>query len=66
MIENIFKEINLLKNNISKLINQLIKTMDINQEISINNSIKIQCNILSTLLNTKFLKLNVDLNKAQK
>ena len=40
MIENIFKEINLLKNNISKLINQLIKTIDINEEISINNSIK--------------------------
>lgn len=30
MIENIFKEINIHKNNISKLINQLIKTMDIN------------------------------------
>ena len=42
MIENIFKEINLLKNNISKLINQLIKTIDINEKISINNSIKIQ------------------------
>ena len=41
MIENIFKEINLLKNNISKLINQLIKTIYINEEISINNSIKI-------------------------
>lgn len=36
-------------------------TIDINEEISI----KIQCNIFSTLLNTKFLKLNVDLNKAQ-
>ena len=65
MIENIFKEINTQKSNISNLINQLNKTIDINEEISINNSIKIQCDILSTLLNTKFLKFNVDLNKAQ-
>ena len=65
MIENIFKEINTQKRNISNLINQLNKTIDINEEISINNSIKIQCDILSTLLNTKFLKFNVDLNKAQ-
>ena len=65
MIENIFKEINTQKSNISNLINQLNKTIDINEEISINNSIKIQCDILSTLLNTKFLKLNIDLNKAQ-
>ena len=65
MIENIFKEINTQKSNISNLINQLNKTIDINEEISINNSIKIQCDILSTFLNTKFLKLNIDLNKAQ-
>ena len=65
MIENIFKEINTQKSNISNLINQLNKTIDINEEISINNSIKIQCDILSTLLNIKFLKLNIDLNKAQ-
>ena len=65
MMENILKEIRAQKTTITKLLKKLISTIDINEEITINNSLKIQCDILSTLLNKKFLNININLNKAK-
>ena len=65
MMENILKEIRAQKTTITKLLKKLISTIDINEEITINNSLKIQCDILSILLNKKFLNININLNKAK-
>ena len=46
-------EINKHKNNISNLSTRLLNTFDINEEISINNEIKKETEILDSLLNIK-------------
>ena len=46
-------EINKHKNNISNLSNKLLNTFNINEEISINNEIKKETEILVSLLNIK-------------
>ena len=46
-------EINNHKNNISNLSTKLLNAYDINEEISINNEIKKETEILVTLLNIK-------------
>ena len=46
-------EINKHKNNINNLSTKLLKTFNINEEISINNEIKKEAEILVSLLNIK-------------
>ena len=46
-------EINKHKNYISNLSNQLLNTLNINDEISLNNEIKKETEILISLLNVK-------------
>ena len=57
-------EINNHKNNISNLSTKLINAYDINEEISINNEIKKETEILVSLLNIK-MKIIMAQNQQQ-
>ena len=57
-------EINKHKNNISNLSTRLLNTFDINEEISINNEIKKETEILVSLLNIK-MKIIMAQNQQQ-
>ena len=57
-------EINNHKNNISNLSTKLLNAYDINEEISINNEIKKETEILVSLLNIK-MKIIIAQNQQQ-
>ena len=57
-------EINNQKNNISNLSTKLLNAYDINEEISINNEIKKETEILVSLLNIK-MKIIMAQNQQQ-
>ena len=52
-MDNVQQEINTHKTNLMNLINNLINTQLINQEIYINNEIKKESEFLNSLLNIK-------------
>ena len=55
-------EINKHKNNISNLSTKLLNTFDINEEISINNEIKKETEVLTSLFNIKKNNIQLQIN----